>query len=416
MSGSKDRPVPGKAGHHFAGILVGQVVLYGPSLAGRKILLPLDSLAKPRVYLPMTPQVSKIVEHDHVYSEPGLRQRNLPPVRGFRDTLGAVSAVGALPVCRGSFCGWPKFSPFMLLSCCMASPVILAWTQLVAAMVAGLGAWLFCRRVLLVGFWPATVIAWCYPLTGFLCLLAGTITSWRSCGFPGCCWRLTDVRRASLYGPIGMGAATCLVLICGQLDVAGQVLLASGIYAVWCCRTRIPNSGFNGRQKAVLALGDGWGLGFLWPRPMFAAAGVCADRRPHGAARRGRGRAPARWVVRPAADGFAGHVWRDASGQFPCSAQTIQPESSAAAYAGVLATLLVAPLAWCSRRHRSVNLLLGVAWLLGTGLVPECAGCGGVLRLPGLNMMSHNRFVFATSFAILALAAVGLEACGRAGS
>ena len=36
-------------------------------------------------------------------------------------------------------------------------------------------------------------------------------------------------------------------------------------------------------------------------------------------------------------------------------------ESSAAAYAGVLATLLVAPLAWCSRRHRSINRRFGLA-------------------------------------------------------
>ena len=32
-----------------------------------------------------------------------------------------------------------------------------------------------------------------------------------------------------------------------------------------------------------------------------------------------------------------------------------------------------------------------------------------VLRLPGLNMMSHNRLVFATCFAFVALAGVGLE-------
>ena len=31
-------------------------------------------------------------------------------------------------------------------------------------------------------------------------------------------------------------------------------------------------------------------------------------------------------------------------------------ESSAATYAGVLATLLLAPLAWCSRSHRSINV------------------------------------------------------------
>jgi len=41
--------------------------------------------------------------------------------------------------------------------------------------------------------------------------------------------------------------------------------------------------------------------------------------------------------------------------------------------------------------------------------VSERAGPVQLLRLPGLNLMSHNRLVFATSFAILALAAIGLE-------
>ena len=36
------------------------------------------------------------------------------------------------------------------------------------------------------------------------------------------------------------------------------------------------------------------------------------------------------------------------------------------------------------------------------------------LRLPGINMMSHNRLVFATSFSILALAAIGLDTLWRA--
>jgi hypothetical protein len=87
-----------------------------------------------------------------------------------------------------------------------------------------------------------------------------------------------------------------------------------------------------------------------------------------------------------------------------------QPESAAAAYTGLLATVLVAPWAWCSRRHRSLNrfwfllALFGLSWTLDLPLIVD------LLRLPGLNMMSHNRLVFATSFAILALTAVGLEA------
>src|SRR2546421_5532263 len=44
----------------LAGIVLGQVIVYGPSLAGRKILLPLDILAQPVAYIPMTPEIASI--------------------------------------------------------------------------------------------------------------------------------------------------------------------------------------------------------------------------------------------------------------------------------------------------------------------------------------------------------------------
>jgi hypothetical protein len=84
-------------------------------------------------------------------------------------------------------------------------------------------------------------------------------------------------------------------------------------------------------------------------------------------------------------------------------------ESAVGAYAGVIAMLFVAPLAFWSRRHRSFNLFLaalaifGLSWILNVPIIVR------VLRLPGLNMMSHNRLVFATCFAFVALAGVGLE-------
>ena len=48
----------------LAGIALGQAILYGPSLTGRKILLPLDVLADPMYYLPRTPEVAKIELHN----------------------------------------------------------------------------------------------------------------------------------------------------------------------------------------------------------------------------------------------------------------------------------------------------------------------------------------------------------------
>jgi hypothetical protein len=85
-------------------------------------------------------------------------------------------------------------------------------------------------------------------------------------------------------------------------------------------------------------------------------------------------------------------------------------ESSAGAYAGMLATLFLAPLAFTSRRHRSACVLAvvlgfaGLSWALNVPIIVQ------LLRLPGLNLLSHNRFVFLTAFAIVALAAVGLNA------
>jgi hypothetical protein len=88
-------------------------------------------------------------------------------------------------------------------------------------------------------------------------------------------------------------------------------------------------------------------------------------------------------------------------------------EGISAGYAGVVALLLVAPLAFCSRRHRGVNwfwvglAFVGLSWALN---VP---GFVQFFRLPGLNMMSHIRLVFWTAFAVLALAAIGLDALRR---
>ena len=101
-------------------------------------------------------------------------------------------------------------------------------------MFAGLGAYFFCRHVLQVGFWPAALAAWCYPLTGFFVF-------WQA-------YLDLVVRRLVPLDPGGGGNDVCadrrwrrgplLVLLTGlsaiggQPDLAAQVLLASGIYAV----------------------------------------------------------------------------------------------------------------------------------------------------------------------------------------
>ena len=394
----------------LAGIVLGQVVLYGPSLAGRKIMLPLDYLAWPPAYLPKTAETEKIVIQNLYASDLVLVAE---PSRRFAV---AELRAGRIPMWTpyqysGAPFVWPKFSPFYALQCCSESPVVLAWTQLVGAIVAGLGIYVFCLRVLRVSFWPAAVCAWCYPLTGFFILWQGYPTGLLVYWLP---WILLavdkTVRRASPLAPIGLSAVTCLVLVSGQLDIAGQVLLVSGLYALWGLWDAYRSQWFQCQaRRAALALAFAWMLGFLLAAPYllpvleYARTGARMGERSAGTEER----FPVGWKALPQTvlpDMYGamkgGNVRYDGGSH---------PESSAATYTGVLATLLVAPLAWCSRRHRSFNVFWVCLAFFGLSWCLNIPGFVQLLRMPGLNMMSHNRLVFAASFAILALTAVGLD-------
>ncbi len=405
----------------LAGLTAGQFVLYGPSLIGRKILLPLDLLAQPATYLPSTPDYAKIEPQNLVLRD----QIDLfEPARRF-----AVSEfhAGRLPMWAPyQFAGvpfiWPKFSPFLAFECCTESPIILAWGQLLTALVAGLGAYFFCRRVLGVSFWPATMIAWCYPLTAFFVLWQGFPTSGPVVWLPWILWAVDEtVRGRHRLAPVGLAVLTGLVLASGHLDVAGQVLLVAGMYALWALwgahrdsLTEAATGALPHRAShigiCVMRLLCGVFLGFMLAAPYmlpvleYTRTGVRMTRRGAGELERPPiGVAALPEVVLP-------HIYGSShTGSVRLDEQQTESETSAAGYAGVVAALFAAPLAFASRPRRSRNLfwvflaVIGMAWSL------RLPGFVTMLRLPGLNLMSHNRLVFATAFAVLALAAVGLE-------
>ena len=101
----------------LGGIVAGQFILYGPSLVGKKILLPLDILALPRVYLPVKPEfpqdftLSDLVE----LAEPA-RQFAFAELHAGRLPMWNPYEYAGCPVTS------PKFSPFFLAACCTASP------------------------------------------------------------------------------------------------------------------------------------------------------------------------------------------------------------------------------------------------------------------------------------------------------
>jgi hypothetical protein len=394
----------------LAGILCGQCILYGPSLAGRKILLPLDILTQPDIYLPTTAKVAEVEPRNPSQSA---MIYHLEPARRF---AAAELHAGRLPMWTPwNFAGapfvWPKFSPFLALQCCTESPFVLPWSQLLAAIMAGLGAYLFCRGVLTVGFWPATIAAWCYPLTGFFVLWQGYATCLPVVWLP---WILLAVdktaRGTSGWAPFGLSVVTCLVLISGQLEVAAQVLMASGFYALWCLWQAHPKQWYQRQaRKAALTLAVAWSLGFLLAAPYIlpvreytrTGARVVRDS-PRDEEQQRIG-----WAALPQA--VLPYMYGTSQTGSLRLVQYSEVESSAATYAGVVATLLVAPLAWCSRRHRSVNVFWALLIFASLGWCLNVPGYVKLLRLPGLNVMADNRPVFLASFALLAMMAVGAQ-------
>ncbi len=391
----------------LGGIWVGQFTLFSPSLTGKKILLPLDILAQQSVYLPGSPKIP----HDSmradlvVIAEPA-RQFAVAEFHAGRIPMWNPYQYAGCPVVS------PKFSPFLLLAYTTPSPIILAWIQLFGATVGGLGLFVFFRRTLRVGFWPAAISAWCYPVMGFFVFWQGYALSYPVFLLP---WLLLAVDRtirgSGRLAPIGLSLVTGLVLVSGALDVAGLVLMVSGGYAVWCIGDTYWQKWLGKKALRVTALlTTAWVLGFLLAAPFilplleYAHTGARMERRSVGSEER----PPVGWPALPQT------VLPDMNGTTQTGSLRIsednQMESSAAAYAGLLATLFIAPLAGCSRRHRSVNCFWLLLGFVGLGWCLNVPVWVALLRLPGLNMMSYNRLVFATSLAVLALAAVGLDA------
>ena len=406
-------PVSRQVAIVFIGILIGQAVLYGPSLLGSKILLPLDILAQGSVYIPKSPGLDSARSHNFVLSDLVLQKEpnRLFAAREIRS--------GRLPLWNPyQYAGVPhlqlRLSPLSLLSELTESPKVLPWIQLLAAFLAGLGAFAFCRKALTLSFWPSAIAAWCHPLTAFFIFWLGYGYSHTLLMLP---WLLLAVDRTicaqSATASVGLALVTWLTLISVFPDVAGQMMMVAGPFAVWCfLRTFRGRLGSRPALRTGCFLLLGWALGFMLAAPEIlsianhVATGARMIRRSHGSVERPPfGLAALPEVVLPNIYGST----ESGSLRLAPTGHRNQMESAAAAYAGLVATLLLAPLAWQSRRHRATAVFFSVVGFVGLGWCLNVPGLTWALRLPGLNMMSHNRFVFATSMAIILLAAIGLE-------
>lgn len=262
-----------------------------------------------------------------------------------------------------------------------------------------------------VGFWPGAIAAWCYPFTGFFVFWQGYQTANSVYWFP---WLLLAVDRTvqgrRLADAIGLSLATAMVLLSGHADVAVQALLASGLFAVWRLFYGFKTGWLQpATRNAAMRLALGWFVGFLIAAPhllpllAYSQTSARMARRTAGAEER----PPVGLKALPQT------VLPDVYGSIRAGSYRLtrdnEQESTAAAYAGVVATLLLAPIAWCSRRRRSLNLFWTGASVFALSWLLNIPGFVQLFRLPGLNILSHNRLVFIVNLAVLAMAAVGLE-------
>ena len=399
----------------LAGLATVQFILFGPSLCGSKLLLPLDQLARWHYYLPPTPQFASVQPYDLALCDQVILfefERRFA-AREFR--------AGRLPLWTpdiylgAPYAIWGKYAPFNWLYCAFPSPVTLAWMQFLKALLAGGGAYLFFRRVLRIGFWPATIGAWCYPLTGFFMLWQGYPQSEVAAWFP---WLLLAVDGLVRH-PLGWSGPALAVLTCTilltRVDVAVQALAACGIFTLW----RIWEEYRSGAPvRPLLAAGAaaaaGWLIGcllaapYLLPLEEYSHAGERILQRTLGTEERppgGLGELPR--LVLPEIYG-ATH-W----GSYLLTGGNLL-ENGAAASVGFVATMLLVPMAWFSRAHRSSNLFWTLLCLVALGWTLDLPGIVDLLRAPGLKVFSHNRLTFVAAFALLVLTVVGLQVMQQA--
>jgi hypothetical protein len=394
------------------GLVLPQILLYGPSLTGSKVLLPLDILAGNGWNMPASANGARPGPHNFILSDPVLlgmptMEYAAKEMRAGRIPLWNPQSFAGVP-----FVAFPKYSPFFLIFCGWPSPTTLAYIQLIKSVLAGVGAFLFFRRALAAGFWAATIGAWCYPITGVFVQWQGFGLTWVVAWLP---WILLAVdytiEEARGFGPILLGIFSAAAALSGQLDVAALVLLSSGLYAIgrlvevygWTNWRR-------GAIPAIAALTLGWGLGlciaapYIVPLVEYSRTGERFSRRAAGEEERPPvGLAALPQIVLP-------NLYGSTQKGSMRIVEGNQLESSAAGYAGLMATLLLAPLAFCHRNLKGRSFWW-LGWMvLSLGWVLDFPGLVQLMRLPGANILSYNRWTMLTGFALTVLAVTGIDA------
>lgn len=388
-----------RVGLVILGILAGQLILYGASFTGAKILLPLDILAPGEA-------------HNRVVTDPILEDE---PARIFRH---AELRAGRVPIWNPyQYAGTPSMSflsPFAIFGASVRSPLILPWVSLSLALVSGFGMYVFARRVLEVNAWPGIVAAWCYPVTGFFVLWQSTSLPYPVVWLPWLLWSIHAVLSGSKRWALpALALITMLTLVSGHVDMAGLVLTVGVLFAIWASffgvelrAQALKNVYRFTTVLAGLALGIMLASPELLPAIEYAKTGSRFEERTKGHEER----PPIGLVSLPqlVLPHIYGTAEKDTITCFPENEANLA-ETPAAGFTGLIASLILAPLAFTSRHRRALTTFLSIIVFLGMAWCLNAPGIVWLMRLPVMNLLSYNRFVFASSFGIVALAMIGID-------
>ncbi len=407
----------------LAAIAVPQFLLFGPSLVGTKILLPLDLLKFENFYLPPSaedldrpPEAPRFIPQNPLLSDLILV---IEPWRVF-----AVSEVraGRMPLWNPYiYCGSPflatnqaaVFSPFRVLDYLLPGTLVIAWVQMVKSLVAGVGTYLFFRRVLAVSYWPAVIGAAAFPLSGFMLQWQGypnsNVVAWLPWLLLGTAFTTRNPRG---WAPLGLTIGVGFILVSGHAATALQALMLVGIYAVWCLVERCRAVRFNvGRVSAsVVALTAACGLGGLLSAPQSLPTRDYLKMSDRLETRHSRGdeAPPIGWAAVP--QFIMPDIWgAERPNHFFAIKGTNRLESGASGYAGYLFAMVFAPLAFLNRSFRWQGVFWIVVGALAASYLVDVPIVKWIFQMPPFNSLRNQRFVFVTAWAVLVLGVMGME-------
>jgi len=402
------------------GALLVQAALLGPSLTGRKVLLPADLLAAPNVYLPLTDAANRVEPQNTLVSDVvfTLALHGELARRQLRE--------GRWPLWNPySYCGAPllggaqaqALSPFSWIQ--LASPLEFPrnrpWAAALRALFGALGAFAFFRNVLRARFWPAAIGGWIWPLGGFATMWAGFPHSEVVLELP---WLVVAVaaclRRPRGLGLVGLAAITALMLVGGHPATAATAMIGAAVLGAWLWferyRTR-PVSRDALLALATIATGIVLGVALSAPQTLTTLEYLPLTLRATARAGGHVDIPPVGWAAAPL---FALPYAQGSN--LASSAWLLQGnhiESAAGGYMGLLTLLVLAPLAFARRGRWARPIAIALIGLVCAGQALALPGVVQLCEAWPLRVLQNNRSVFVTGFCSLSLAVIGLDRAWR---